>query len=840
MGAVYRANDTKLGRDVAVKVLPDTFGLDGERLARFTREAQVLASLNHPNIAAIYGVEERALVLELVEGAQLAGPVSVDAAGALIEQLIEGISYAHERGVVHRDLKPANILVTPDGQLKILDFGLAKALASEPAATANPANSPTLTMGATAMGMIMGTAAYMAPEQARGMAVDRRADIWAFGCVVYELLTGKALFGGETVTDTLAQVLTKEIDFRLVPERYRELLRACLERDPKKRLRDLGDAGRIGAVAVAPVMAKSGRPVLWMALAGVAVGVAVTAVVAGLWFQKGPASTPPVIRIGFPERGAVPLVSPDGRWIVTTTEFRDGFLFRRSEDASWRPLPGSEGATAGTAFWAEDSSAIAFVNDNRLWMVELTGGRRRDLGPAPRFAGGTWKGGPAKGKILVAVDGRLRLIPLEGGPAQDLPLQFPPKEAPIAPAFLPEGEDFVYLLGQNEKSRLVRSTLGASGFEELLATTGNVRFAKHPRNGQWYCFVPGLGGMDDGNINSLQVAPVDPRTGKLLGPATEILPSLSRNGQGRYNFSVSTHSGVMSWRASTTNLPIWRFFWFDQSGNMTGNFGEASAMGSMDLSPDETQVAVAAGSPERRIWIYDAKTGIGKRLSKSAEAQTSPRWAPDGKALYYIVRTATALQLVRDPLSAASEREVIWESARGTLAILQDISADYAILSSSEGLFQVDLRSKTPRTWSRLSETADFASTATLRPNGHQIVFTEGFRLRISGFPHSQGEAPRKVPGEYAVNWPFFSADGRTMYAASTDKLYSYQISPDGTVSPPSFRFSLVHPTGNGARIAAVTRDGKRILAISTDDSDQLRSQIISDWTALLPKPAQP
>ena len=241
MGAVYRATDTKLNREVAIKVLPDSFAGDSDRLARFTREAQVLASLNHPNIAAIHAVEERAIVMELVDGQSPAGPLTAEEALPLIHQLIDALEYAHEKGVVHRDLKPANLKVTPEGRLKVLDFGLAKALTGE-AAAGDPASSPTLTMGATMAGIIMGTAAYMAPEQARGQAVDKRADIWSFGVVLYELLTGKPLFEGPTVSDTLAGVLRHEPDWNAVPARFQRLLRLCLMRDPRQRLRDISGA----------------------------------------------------------------------------------------------------------------------------------------------------------------------------------------------------------------------------------------------------------------------------------------------------------------------------------------------------------------------------------------------------------------------------------------------------------------------------------------------------------------------------------------------------------------------------------------------------------------------
>lgn len=254
MGEVYRATDTKLRRDVALKVLPEDFASDGQRMARFEREAQLLAALNHPHIAAIYSLEEsgetRALVMELVEGPTLAerilqGPLSLDEALSLARQVAEALEYAHERGIVHRDLKPVNLKVKPDGAVKVLDFGIAKALQDGPATT-DISRSPTLTAAATRAGVILGTAAYMSPEQARGRTVDRRTDIWSFGCVLFEMLAGKLAFPGETVSDTLVAVITKEPEWSRLPAgtppRLRGLLRRCLEKNPSKRLQSMGDA----------------------------------------------------------------------------------------------------------------------------------------------------------------------------------------------------------------------------------------------------------------------------------------------------------------------------------------------------------------------------------------------------------------------------------------------------------------------------------------------------------------------------------------------------------------------------------------------------------------------
>src|SRR5215472_15557695 len=235
MGDVYQASDTKLNREVAIKVLPEIFADDAGRMARFEREAKVLASLNHPNIAHIYGVEERALVMELVEGESPKGPMPFDDAWKIASQIVDALEYAHEKGVVHRDLKPANIKVSSDGVVKLLDFGLAKALSNQPEPSVNPEISPTLTIGATELGVILGTAAYMAPEQAKGKNVDKGADIWAFGVVLYELLTGEQLFHGEDVADTLAQVLTKQPSLEKTPPQVRTLLGRCLDKDPKQR-----------------------------------------------------------------------------------------------------------------------------------------------------------------------------------------------------------------------------------------------------------------------------------------------------------------------------------------------------------------------------------------------------------------------------------------------------------------------------------------------------------------------------------------------------------------------------------------------------------------------------
>src|SRR5579863_3203383 len=297
MGEVYRARDTKLGRDVALKILPAAFAHDTDRMARFEREAQVLASLNHPNIAAIYGLEEsdeiRALVMELVEGPTLAERIGgrampLEEALPIAKQIADALEYAHERAIIHRDLKPTNVKLTADGNVKLLDFGLAKALEAPAQAADNPSISPTLTIEGTRAGVILGTAAYMAPEQARGAVVDKRADIWAFGVVLYEMLTGKQPFAGATVSDTLAAVLKTEPDLTQVPAQAQKLLRRCLDKDPKRRLRDIGDA--MPLLADAPPQVAPRRALAW-AVAGL-LAVALIIALALLWRSPRPVSQP--------------------------------------------------------------------------------------------------------------------------------------------------------------------------------------------------------------------------------------------------------------------------------------------------------------------------------------------------------------------------------------------------------------------------------------------------------------------------------------------------------------------------------------------------------------------
>src|SRR5579871_6806297 len=431
MGQVYRARDTNLNRDVAVKVLPETFASDADRMARFQREAQVLASLNHPRIASVYGLERsgntRALVMELVEGPTLAdrlshGPMPMDEALATAQQIAEALEYAHEHGVIHRDLKPANIKLTGDGQVKVLDFGLAKVLSPE-TEEKEALNSPTLTISPSRTGVIMGTAAYMAPEQARGKAVDRRADIWAFGCVLYEMLVGHAPFGGETTSDILAAIIKEEPDIAAIPPHIRPVLAKCLRKDPNLRWRDIGDVRMaLDETTEAPVAVPGKHPnatLPWILLAMVSVA----AIALAFFLTRTPGAPPkPLIALSVdlgPDavagRDTTVVLSNDGSRMVfpiRTKGEKQALGIRFLNQSSATELPGTEGAI--NPFFSPDGEWVGFFSGGKLKKTSIHGGAAVTLCDAPAGRGGSWG---EDGFIIAALNVATGLsrIPDQGG-----------------------------------------------------------------------------------------------------------------------------------------------------------------------------------------------------------------------------------------------------------------------------------------------------------------------------------------------------------------------------------------------------------------------------------------
>jgi Tol biopolymer transport system component len=662
MGEVYRARDTKLKRDVALKVLPETFADDSERMARFQREAEVLALLNHPNIAHIYGVEDHALVMELVEGESPKGPLPFEDAWKIAMQIADALGCAHDRGIVHRDLKPANVKVTPEGVVKLLDFGLAKA-AEEPSAPNDPTNSPTLTISPTRAGVILGTAPYMSPEQVRGAVVDKRADIWAFGCVLYEMLTGKRAFHGETTPDILAAVLKEEPDWRRIPAKVQLLLRRCLEKDPKHRLRDIGDA--MGIIENAPEVRPASSRLLWTLVAVAAVFCAISAVLAFLYFRE----KPPVELIRFqipgPEANgsaaARPALSPNGRIIafVARGPADHNTLWVRSLDAlAAYPLSGTEDVFGTNLFWSPDSRFIGFSAQGKLKKVSVSGGPPQTLCDfAGFFRGGAW----SRNGVIIFGDQRhgLMRVSESGGTPSPLTIPDSSRNGPVVeadPAFLPDGRHFVYRRdsGSGGQSSLYVGSLDARPEQQssqlLMATESNVVYAPSGDSARGYLLF--------GREGSLMAQPFDNRRMAVVGEAVPISEGFVDSGM----FSAS-ENGILAYRTGSI-FPMTQLEWFDQTGKMLGAVGEPGLHDTVALSPDGTKAAVAQGPlGSMDIWVYDLAHGTSQRLTFDPATDFMGAWSPDGSRIAFASNRNGAYDIYQKASSGVGSEDLLLKTS---------------------------------------------------------------------------------------------------------------------------------------------------------------------------------
>jgi Tol biopolymer transport system component len=657
MGQVYRATDSKLGRDVAIKLIPADFAADPVRIARFTREAQVLASLNHPNIAAIYSVEDRALIMELVEGPTLAeriaqGPIPVDDALGFARQMADGLSAAHEKGIVHRDLKPANIKITPDGTIKLLDFGLAKSDGPW-SGSRSIDDAPTLTVATTGAGVIVGTAAYMSPEQARGQQVDRRADIWAFGAIVYEMITGARLFAGETITDVLASVVRSDPDVSGVPPNVRRLLRRCLEKDPKQRIRDANDAMLLldsssdGIPAAVPARSR-----LLMAVVGIA-GVLLIALawLAFTHFREVPPAAQTLrFQIGLPDKVqftqmGVVTISPDGGKVAFSAYGPEGepHVWVRALDSPMATSLAGAGINQVTYpfFWSPDARFIAFEQGGRLKKIAVEGGPPQVIAEAPKSFQGQWVYGGSWNRdnviIIGTADGIMR-VSADGGTLAPLTRVEKGGFWHGFPTFLPDGRRFLYLSGGAFGSRYIAvGDLSVSPSAQSTTPVVKTDFS-----------ALAVSAVSGGPLKLLFqrdttvfAQDFDAQTLAVTGEPVPLVDRVATSPPAGLAYFSASNAGTLVYRTVAGDER--QLTWFDREGQMIGTPGERAEYGTARVSPDGTKAAVVLnvfpGPQQIRnndVWIVDLVKNTRTRFTFDSGADVLPVWSPDGKWIAWI------------------------------------------------------------------------------------------------------------------------------------------------------------------------------------------------------------
>ena len=688
MGEVYRATDTKLGRDVAIKMIAPALASDQSRLASFTREAQVLASLNHPNIAAIYGVEDQALVMELVEGPTLAerikqGPIALDEALRIARQIADGLAAAHDRGIVHRDLKPANIKLTPDGTVKLLDFGLAKAAAVAAVGTDEATTVALSMVGADA---IVGTPAYMAPEQARGLPLDRRADIWAFGVILYEMLTGTRVFTGETLTDVMAAVVREEPDLTRVPAAVRPVLGRCLEKDPKRRLRDAGDAVLLLETAgESPAVETRASGVrAWLPWAAAAAAIVAFGAVLTIHLREAPPAVSTLrFKVTLPPEVTVTqfapfVVSPNGRIIAFPAAGADGVtrIWLQELDAlEPRPLQATEIIAAPDLLrWSPDSGSLLYSHDQKLKRVDIRGGAPTVLAsvPAGGVRGSAWH---SNGTILFgSLEGVMRTDESGTTPA---PVTKPDPDKPVAHGvfdLLPDGRRFLYSIGATAGERNVYvGSLDAKPETQDMTPLLKADFGAR--------FIPATEGSGDGHLLFLQqggtllAQQFDAGSLKIRGEPRAIADNVFNSIERVFGLSYySASTDTLVYRTGTIADRLARqLAWIGRDGKMEGTLAELGRYNQVKLSPDATKVVTSrvelqtGANPD--LWITDVKTETSTKLTFGGGGNNQPVWSPDGRSVAWVGRRGEDAILFRKPADGSGGEEVLYRYPKNTVNI---------------------------------------------------------------------------------------------------------------------------------------------------------------------------
>jgi len=875
MGEVYRAKDAKLGREVAIKVLPATVGRDAERLTRFRREAQTLASLNHPNIAAIYGLDEAEgvlfLVLELVEGEELAerltrGAIPLEEALEIAKQIAAGLEEAHEKGIVHRDLKPANVKLTKDGKVKVLDFGLAKAYASDASTDGSfdSGNSPTMTHAATMAGMILGTAAYMSPEQARGKPVDKRADIWAFGVVLYEMLTGQKLFDGETVSDTLAAVLMRDMNTATLPgsmpPALRAMLRRCLERNARNRLHDIADARIVidevlggrheesGGPAAAAATPQAARPWWPLVAAGLVAGVLLGAGAA--WrLPKGAASdlAPPVLsqfEIQAPDgtsfvRGFA--LSPDGRKIAFTARGDDGrvTIWIRTFDAL-APRQLAETIGARFPFWAPDSRRIGYFSPEGMKWVDTAGGSPiavAPTSPTQDVRGAAW-GADDVMIYAPSFTGPLLAVRASGGtPAPATRLT---EGTSRFPSFLPDGRRFTFYASPGTGTEPGSLYLGRVGSLEvkLLGPAHSMAVYAPP------------GHLIYARGDSIVAQRFDDKAEALVGDPVPIIGSMG---------SSLTVSGLRSVAVASDGTLIYRndkrgsnqIVWVDRAGKILSVLPDVESAWHYGprLSPDGRFLAVShleSRSGLGEIWIHDLARNIGDRLTLGAGDDYLPTWVkPDGRELIYSSGrqdAAGALYRIAPDHPGNGKLWIGGKSAQvpsGTTPDGRRVVFERTDDKGKVSLMIRDLDGDGEPTPLGSGNASEFA--ADVSPDGRWVAFASDVSRNPEVYirPLDGNGAAIRISndGGYQPRW---RNDGRELfYVDAGGRVVAVPIAPGEPPKPGApvalFQASLEEATDRQYDVAP---DGQRFLLNRSSTRDAAKITVILDWRALLDRKA--
>jgi serine/threonine-protein kinase len=849
MGEVYQARDIKLMRDVAIKVLPAAFVHHAERLPRFQREARMLAALNHPNIATIYGLEESGgmhyLVMELVQGATLAerigkGPLPVKEALALAGQIAEALDAAHDRGVIHRDLKPANVKVTPEGRVKVLDFGLARAFARD---GGQDVSEPTLTI-ATQAGRILGTPAYMSPEQARGRTVDKRTDIWAFGCVLYEMLTGEKLFQGTDVTETLAAVLKQEPDWNRVPAQVRKLMRRCLEKDPAKRLRGIGDAMELVEDAPAP-SSDAAKPSRFGVIGWIAAGVLLVVAVVAAWLAyrgSRPAELKPLVRlemdVGGDLRSSMGLgvgavLSPDGTRLAYVAW--DRLFTRRLDQSTATELAGTQGGY--DPFFSPDGKWVGFFSGGGLKKIPVEGGAPMTLWNASSIgAGGAWG---EDGNIIAALGlaGPLSRIPSAGGQPMPATQLSAGEVTHRFPQVLPGGKAVLYT-----------AHTGVSGWDG--ATIEAMSFADHrvktlQRGGTFARYVAasrGGGYLIYVNNATLFAAPFDPNVLELRGasvPVLERVPYVPAFGTAQLDISGAPGSGTLIYRsggAGTNQLSTVQ--WLDPAGRAQPLLGKPGPYYTPRLSPDGRRLAltVREGSSVD-IWIYDPQRDTMTRLTFGGSNQ-NPAWSPDGR--YVVFEGGGGMYWARSDGASTPQQLTQFKGRQIPYSFTPDGAqlAYFTVGAGGNGLYTVPMKATgdgiSAGTSEAFSKDSNVRRHPTFSPDGRWMAYSSNesgaYEIYVRAFPDKVGKWQISNAGGMYPAWSrnghelFYRNDeNRLMVAAYTAKgdsfnadkprLYAQQQIPD-----PGFP-GTTYDVGPDGRVAAIIRAGR---AESEQSQDRL------------------